>query len=243
MKNNFVAMASFFLAGELCLAAVPDQPFHATEVKGAAVESTACDDMQSIINSLRVQRFEAEGEFDVKELAESEVLKLLGVHVIPTQSLYFEEANRVSGECVSRLDAVSLSNYHFDTGLALILTRDGVFIPHPRRYTPKPMIGQDDPHPERELYQFVGAVEIGWGYFVGIWERDGKSVMTYYRKMPTGEFRIQHDMLESETKILAISRFPALDSPSFSLQIVLQDKNDRTVLDFIWFLPPPDKIT
>jgi len=226
-----------FLVSEFCSGAAHEKPSSMTMDENEAEKSVICNDAQELTNSLHIQLFRVKAKFDEEEKSESELLKLLGVNVIQRQQLYFTDAKRISGECAIHLDDIRPSLYHFDTGIVLITTKEGLFIPPTKKYYPRPVIGINDAHPKIAQRKFVEAVKIGWGYFVGVWEQNGKSILTYYKEMSPGEFRVHGDILESETKILIVRRFPHLDVPACTIQILIQDKNDRVVLDFTWFFP------
>jgi len=234
VKKHGPIMVLLFLISGFCSGAIFDDPSGTSMNTAAMGENAACNNTQEVANSLHVQRFTAEEEFDTEKRSKNELLRSLRVEVNPKQHLYFTSATRISGECAIHLNDINLSIYNFDTGITLVLNREGSFVPYPGQYRQRPAVGRGDAHPEVAQRQFVGAVKIGWGYFVGIWEQDGKSILTYYKEMSTGEFRIYDDMLESESKILIVRRFPALDSPSSAIQVLLQDGDDRVVLRFMW---------
>jgi len=233
VKKYTIAAILFFLISDVAFGKASGMAMKAMPTE----KSETCNDAGLLANSLHVQRFEVKERFDVRERSKNELLKLLGVKVNQEQNLYFFDARRISGECVAHLDDINLSIHHFDTGVTLIINDEGSFIPNPKRYRRRPVVSREDAHPEIAQRQFIEAVEIGWGYFVGIWEQNGKSIMTYYKEIPSGEFRVHDDMLISDSRILIIRRVPHLDTPSCAIQILLQNNNDRVVLDFIWVFP------
>jgi len=210
----------------------------ATSVKATSTgKSEICNDTESLANSLRVQIFDAREDFDSEGIIENELLKLLGVKLNQEQILFFSGAKRISGYCVDHLDDINFSIHHFDTGISLVINDEGAFIPNPKQYRRRPVVGRDDAHPEIVRRQFVEAVEVGWGYFVGIWKENEKSILAYYKETPSREFRVHGDILESEAEILIVRRSPHLDTPSCAIQLLLRDGNDRVALNFIWLFP------
>jgi len=154
--------------------ALGEAPYTATSVTSAG-KSDTCHNTESLANSLRLQEFHVKDPFDANETSKNELLKSFKVQANQEKRLYFSRAKRISGECAIHLDDIRPSLYHFDTGIVLITTKEGLFIPPTKKYYPRPVVGKDDAHPEIIHRQFVEAVKIGWGYFVGIWEQNEKS--------------------------------------------------------------------
>jgi len=227
MKNTAIIALSFLINGA-CTSILPDQSSMSNAGPTLAATNPACSNMQTLVDLLHVQRLDIEGGL------KDELLDSTGVNVSPDHSLRLVTAYRISGECSSHLDDINLSIFHFDTDITLMLNDEGMLVPYPRKYSPRNVVADNDTHPEKHPYRFVGAIEVGWGVFIGEWRKNERSILMPYRKTAAGEIHVGDNLFSIERKIISVRFLPHIDTPSGAIQILFQDGNDRVSLSFIW---------
>jgi len=238
MKKCMFISVMTLMANGACFGYALDMPQDMAAAGGRVI----CSNAQTLANSLRAHRYDMEGVFNKEEKFDDELLRSLDMKVIQRQKLYFAGATRISGECANHLIDVRGSNYHFCANITLVINNDGLFVPYTKKYGARFFVGYNDPHPGRTQYHFVKAIEVGSGYgredlmrnFIGIWTRNGRSILTPYKKISSESFYLYDDLLEFDREILNVSFFPHVDTLSGTVQVLLKNGGDRVSLSFWW---------
>jgi len=248
-KPSTIMLACCLFTGTSA-AIAPDQLSQTRPESPVATTDSMCHDTDALARSLHIQRLYWRDQSEAG--LDTELLNALGVDVLQPRRLSLVSARRISGECVGHLDAVNSTVFHFDTDITLVLNNEGILVPHTRPYRPRFIITPDEAHPERARHHFVKAIEAGTGlieykdratHFIGEWNKNGTSILSPYRKNTSGRFRIHRDLLAFKNNILFIGFLPHLNTPSGTIQIILQDGDDRILFSFIWLIHDDGKHT
>jgi len=232
VKIYALIVTLIILINGTCFAGILDESKDAIR-DGEGVEKIAlCNDMESVIKSLRIQRYDA---------SVSGLLNSLGVRVLMNHGLHLVGVTRISGYCASHIDEFRDPIIHLDTGITLMIDQGQVF-PYSKKYYPRFFVGANDAYPEIPFRKFIQAIDIGGGHreqdivteFIGAWTQDEKSIITPYRKLSSGIFHFYDDLLELDKVVLGIRFLHHLDTPSGLIQILQRDGGDRILLEFIW---------
>jgi len=250
MKTPAIITALVCMLTGACTATALEPALQAAPAPALPETDPTCRDPQALARVLRLEDIYTEQ--DGPEAA-AELLESLGVDLLQKKGLSLVEATRISGECVEHLEHVNTGIYLFDTGV--ILDReDGAFIPYSKIDYPWHFITSDDEHPERVLHRFVKAVDLdyilvdykdGASRFIGVWDRDGVSVVTPCQKGSHEEFIVYDDIIVSKSNISSIGFFPNHhQAPGGYMQVLLKSGDDHILLAFNWWyggLPIEDR--
>jgi len=175
--------------------------------------------------------------------SEIELLNSLGVGILPDNGIRLMSISYIDGECLEHLQDVTRSLLYFDTGVILERTDKGAITPvlglrdaPEYRHT----ISPDAPHPERNSYQFIEAIGTGWGHSIGVWEKNGSSIVTLYESHIPGKFHLLHDLLLFQNKMINIKATGHIHNPSVTLWLLLENGENIMSLTFFVYMPRLD---
>jgi len=230
-KYDIIIILIVILNGGCSRATLDKNSGMPTEVDFAKGEYV-CSSDESIINSLHVKAFDA---------ATPGLLNSMGVKSLSNHELRLIGATRVSGYCADHIDEFRTPIIHFGTGVTLMIDQERLS-PYPKKYHPRNLIEVTDSHPMISTHKFIQAVDIGGGHeskasmtnFIGVWHKDGHSIITPYRKNDSGDFYVHNALFELDKPVVGIQFFHHLDTPSGLIQLLQKDGDDRILLEFIW---------
>jgi len=241
-RHNTIIILMLCLLNGACLTTAPDHLPHNRSESGAAADNATCHDAQALAGSLYAQRLYRRNESGSG--FETELFDSLGGEILQHQGFRLISAMRISGECVGHLDAVDSMMFHFDTDITIALDDEGTFAPYTKQYRQRFIVNPSEKHPERFGYDFVKAVEAGFGFvehrnrmthFIGEWSNNETFILTPYRVDTHGNFHIYDDLIALHNKILLINYIPHPDTPSGTIQIAVRDGDERILLAFTWW--------
>jgi len=232
VRNNIIIAMIFLMLNGGCSSVTPGSESGAVMSVDLTEEMDVCSNEESLINSLQVQ------EFDVND---PRVFDLLGIKIFQSYGLRLVEASRISGSCAGRIDEFSIPVIHFDTGVVLMLSGDKIST-YPKDYYPVNFIVPDDAHPVIPSRHFIQAISMMGVHrskdlvagFIGAWGKNGGAIITPYKKKYSGAFHVYDDLIELGKTVIGIRFMGHLHGVSGTIQLLLEDGEDRLVMSFIW---------
>jgi len=153
VKMYALLVMLIMLVNGACLGECRDESKDVIRSEEGEEKITLCNDAESVVRSLRIQRFDA---------SVSELLNSLGIKVLLNHGLYLVGAARISGNCAAHIDEFRDPIIHLDTGITLMVDQGQIF-PYLKKYYPRFFIGANDAHPAIPFRNFVQAIDIGGG--------------------------------------------------------------------------------